>query len=97
MAANLTDVIDRISAKLTELAERYSLLLQANEQLKAENNELKDDIRELTKAVERLETDKKFLTVSHRLADTPEAVVEARAVVAALIRDIDKCISQLKE
>jgi len=38
-----------------------------------------------------------FLTMSYRLADSPDTIVSARRRIARLIRTIDSCISMLKE
>ena len=49
--------------------------------------------RELREA--RMEVD--FLTVSHRLADSPQNIISARRRLQRLIAKIDRCVTLLKE
>ena len=38
-----------------------------------------------------------YLKVSHKIAPTPEDVKTSQALITELVRNIDKCISQLNE
>ncbi|MDE5842949.1 MAG: hypothetical protein K2H35_04360 [Muribaculaceae bacterium] len=51
-----------------------------------------DREQQLTQA--RLEIE--FLTLSHRLADSPEALANARATIARIIRKVDSAIALIK-
>lgn len=55
------------------------------------------DLRLARKEIMRLEQENKFLRVSHRLASSPDDIIEARRTIVQMMRSIDKCIAQLKE
>ena len=87
MAVNLQTILESIRQKASGLAARCESLARASE---AENRALKEQ-------VEQLKTDNEFLIVSHRLAQSPDEIVRSRRLISGWIRDIDRCISQLKE
>ena len=60
------------------------------EELRDQLDECREQLREA-----RMEID--FLTVSHRLADSPANLISARRRVQRLIAKIDRCVSLLKE
>lgn len=55
--------------------------------------DLEECRRELKEA--RMEID--FLTVSHRLADSPENLISARRRLQRMIYKIDRCVTLLRE
>lgn len=89
--------ISRLSKKIDTLLENQSKLQQKVNELEIINSELNRqheiDVAALTKAQKDLE----FLSLSHRLADSPEALIEARTKVSKLIRTIDSCIRLIIE
>lgn len=89
---------------LGDLEQRISLLQGEMEELRRKNSELEQLNAELVKmetearqARDTALTDVDYLKVSHRLADSPDSLVETRKVIAGLIRNIDRCIEMLKE
>ena len=58
--------------------------------LKGQLEECREQLREA-----RMEVD--FLTVSHRLADSPANLISARRRLQRLIAKIDRCVSLLKD
>lgn len=89
---------------LGDLEQRISLLQGEMEELRRKNSELEQLNSELVKreaearqARDAALTDVDYLKVSHRLADSPDSLVETRKVIAGLIRNIDRCIEMLKE
>lgn len=97
MAISLHTRIMDISSKLEKLMARYESVLEERNSLEHENAELHSEILRLRNILKERETDVEYLTMSHRLASDPNTLVTARRQVEGLIRDIDKCISQLKE
>lgn len=97
MGVPLNVLTDELAVKVSMLATKYTALLARCKTLEEQNEALALDIKELRDSLDRQVMDNKFLTLSHRLAQSPEALVESRKLVANLIRDIDKCIAQLKE
>jgi len=53
--------------------------------------------REARAERDRALMDAEFLAVSHKLADSPDVLVDARRHIAQLIRNIDRCLVMLKE
>lgn len=97
MAQPLITLLSQISDKITELE---AIQQQQNSRirlLEKENEDLRDRVKELTQLLSQANTDKEFLTVSHRLADSPDTIISTRRRIARLIRTIDNCISMLKE
>lgn len=65
--------------------------------LEKENEDLQTQLSETRAELDNTRKDVEFLTMSHRLADSPDSVISARRRIARLIRTIDNCISMLKE
>lgn len=66
---------------------------QLEKEVERLRRELDDCRRELTQS--RMEVD--FLTVSHRLADSPDHLISARRRLQRLIAKIDRCVALLKD
>ncbi|MBO4965439.1 MAG: hypothetical protein J6C81_04145 [Muribaculaceae bacterium] len=97
MAVPLSVLTEELKRKIERLASKYAEGVAERESLRAQVDMLKTDIERMRKELDKARLDIQFLTVSHKLAQSPDALVDTRKVVAALIRDIDKCIAQLKE
>ncbi len=65
--------------------------------LEKENEDLRTQLSETRAELDNTRKDVEFLTMSHRLADSPDSVISARRRIARLIRTIDNSISMLKE
>jgi len=97
MAVNLQTILESIRQKASGLAARYESLARASEEQEKRIADLTAENRALKEQVEQLKTDNEFLIVSHRLAQSPDEIVRSRRLISGWIRDIDRCISQLKE
>lgn len=97
MAATLQSKLNEISRKLDALRQTIEDLRQEKDLLEGENAELHADNLRLSKELKAAKTDIEFLTMSHRLAQNPDDVIMARRKIAGWIREIDRCIAQLKE
>ena len=93
-----------ISKELLLMARNIGVLAtqrdEAETKLKQALEEVADLKRELETAREEIhkkDLDIEFLTLSHKLADNPGALAEARATVRRLISRIDKAIALLNE
>ena len=89
---------------ISSLSKRVDVLLQQNNELitrlkflEEENSRLKIQYEKYKEELEKKEKDIEFLSLSHRLADSPEALQEARRKIAGLIRTIDSCIRLINE
>lgn len=73
---------------------------EALAELKKAREEITDLKRRLSEVSEELHSknlDVEFLTLSHKLAQTPGALAEARTTVRKMIAKVDKAIALLKE
>ena len=97
MSANIQDTMSRIVSKSSVLLEKYLALKSENEKLKAENEALIAELGTLTKKLEQSETDNKYLRIARSASPSKEQLEQNRAIIASLVRNLDKCISQLSE
>lgn len=97
MAQPLIPLLSQISDKINELEAIQQQLINRIKVLETENNDLREKLNEKSKLLEEANADKEFLTMSHRLADSPDSIISTRRRIARLIRTIDNCISMLKE
>lgn len=97
MASGLAETLQTLSERIEELA-RKCAEMQAQIELKdARIATLSYDNSQLLARIGELESDEKFLRVSYRMAQTPDDIISARRLISGLIRNIDKCIADLKE
>lgn len=97
MAQSLNTLLHDISVHAQQLGEINLALKTRIAELEHEVELLKGSLAEKEKELQRALTDAEFLTMSHRLADSPDTIISARRQIARLIRNIDNCISMLKE
>ena len=86
----LSRKIDSLLEENRNLKEKLKVLQESNLKLLSQHQEDEKNLNEAQKKIE-------FLSLSHRLADSPEALIEARTKVSSLIRTIDNCIRMLNE
>lgn len=97
MAQPLVTLLSQIGDKITELEAIQRQLYSRIRILEEENDYLKEQLKEKEDLLAKANIDKEFLTMSHRLADSPDTIISTRRRIARLIRTIDNCISMLKE
>ncbi len=88
---------------LTEIREKIERLAAERDEARARTAQLEERVSDLETELEetrarlhKASLDVEFLTVSHRLADNPDALVTARRTIASLIRKVDSAINLLK-
>lgn len=96
MAQNVQDIAGRIQAKVAAVADRQRLLAQAIEAERAQKARLEARVAELEAEISRLKADNEYLTVMRAATVTPEQAEHSRAMLAGLVREIDRCIAELK-
>lgn len=97
MALPLTTLLKSVDDKVAELSAIHVGLKARIKSLEDENALLSRKLEETEMKLRQAETDSEFLTMSHRLADSPDSIISARRRIARLIRTIDNCISMLKD
>ncbi len=96
MAQNVQDIAGSIQAKVAAIADRQRLLAQAIEAERAQKSCLEVRVAELEAEISRLKADNEYLTVMRAVTVTPEQAEQSRAMLAGLVREIDRCIAELK-
>lgn len=96
-SATLSEVLASLIEKTASLGKKIQELESRNAGLQSKIEELEGRLSESEAALERARLDADYLTVSHRLADSPDTLIATRRRISALIRTIDRCISMLKD
>ncbi|MDO4970912.1 MAG: hypothetical protein Q4E41_02330 [Bacteroidales bacterium] len=97
MASELQETLARIVTKSKVLVDKYHVLNAEKERLEQVVAELQNEVNALKKENERLSTDNQYLTLARNFVPNSEKAAEAKKMISSLVRDIDKCISQLNE
>lgn len=95
MATDLQQRLERIVGKSNVLVEKYRQMLMLKQSADEKIALLESDIEQLRAQVEQLERENQYLRVARTMSSTPEQLSESRMIINRLVRDIDKCISQL--
>lgn len=95
MANELQQTLARIINKSNILVEKYHALEEANKALANDNKQLHDDLEQMKKDNELMRQELDYLKMARVIAPSLDNVDDARATISNLVRDIDKCISQL--
>ena len=97
MVSELQATLRRLQAKSDVLLEKYHALKLEKEAVEQENDQLRSRLAQLDKEIEKLRLDYEYLQMARMITPTRESVVQSRAILAKLVQDVDKCISQLME
>ena len=97
MASNLQDTLQRVVNKSEILIEKYRALLEEKRRVDAANESLSSKNVALEKEIERQRQQNEDLRLARSISSTPEQTEANRARISKLVRDIDKCISQLTD
>ena len=92
MSSQLQSVMTELLAKTERLSEKQRLLEERCRELETENEDLRRQLQQTEKERDNARLDAQYLTVSHRLADDPDTIVETRRRLSSLIRRVDKAI-----
>ena len=97
MASNVQDTLQRVINKSKILTEKYRALMDERRRVEAANESLSSKNEALEKEIERLRRENEYLRLARTISSTPEQTEANRARISKLVRDIDKCISQLTD
>lgn len=97
MASDLQNTLRRIAGKSEILIEKYRALTAEKRKVEAANEELRSRNESLRKEVETLRRENEYLRLARTISATPEQAQANRSRIAKIVRDIDKCISQLTD
>lgn len=97
MAIDLRQQLERVNAKTTLVLEKYALMQQRLAQARAEIERLNGELLRSRQTIEQMELKLEYLTVSHTVAASGEELEQAKALIAELVREIDRCIADLND
>lgn len=96
MAEKGQDIYSSISSKIQIILERQTRLVEAVREARAERDALQSRVNQLTAEVNRLKADLEYMAVGRAIAPSPQQIADSRAMLSGLIREIDRCITELK-
>lgn len=97
MAGNLQQRLDSIRSKAQLLQSRYLMLLDEKRAADARIQELQDTLERQRKEMDVMQQQIEYLRVVTTITPSHQDVERSRAILSELVRDIDKCISELTE
>lgn len=97
MVRPLHRVLAELRAKTERLASQRDAAQAAQAAAAKEAEKLRQELDECREQLREAQMEVDFLTVSHRLADSPANIISARRRLQRLIAKIDRCVALLKE
>lgn len=97
MALDFQDRFNGIVAKANLLAQRYKILLEKKNELESIANALQAQVDDQAKELQSLRQEVEYLRMAAVLSPDREQVEATRAVISSLVRDIDRCITDLSD
>lgn len=96
MSDSPSALIAGIQQKIARLAEKRDKAEIKCHDLEARIEALEADLAERDRQLRKANLEIEFLTLSHRLAASPQALADARKTVARIIRKVDAAIALIK-
>ena len=93
----LLETLSELNIRIENLLEVQNELKKRIEQLEKRNSVLEEQHLNDVKLLEKTNKDIEFLTLSHRLAGSPDTIISARRKIGRLIGTIDNCIRMINE
>ncbi len=97
MAGELQQTVDRLRAKMLVVNDRFALVCRQRDEALGRIRELEKELSDNRKHIEKLQQEIDFLRLATTIAPERKEVEQTRALLAELVREIDKCIADLKE
>ena len=97
MAGEFQQIIDRINAKTGLILECYTIVNRQRREALARIEELEGQLRKLQGENQKLAMEVEFLKIATTIAPDRKDVENTRAMLTELVREIDKCISELND
>lgn len=97
MAEDLKLTLQRIARKAEHLTERYNVVLREKEVAETRIKDLESTIGDQKKTIERLSQEIEYLKVVTPIVPNRNDVESSRAKLSELVREIDRCISELND
>lgn len=92
MPVSLQSKLENIFRKIKRIEDEREQLRERCRMLEEKNGDLQRELGATRKELDKALMDAEFLTLSHRLADDPDTIIDARRKISSLIRRVDKAI-----
>lgn len=96
MASDLEQTLKRIAEKSRFLSDRYKATVGQLDKATARIEELEALVVKQIAQIEQLKQQLEYMTLASTIAPNREALEKARATISGLVREIDRCIVDLK-
>ncbi len=90
--SNYSAIITSLNSKIEKLIILHKSLVEEKNKLKAENQELEKQIKELAIKQNQLENQNKAIRLAKDLKKDGESSLDLKLKINELVREIDKCI-----
>ena len=97
MAGDLKQQLERGAAKADLIIERCRRLTIQRDEALAKAADLERQLAERDSEIGRLKVDNEYLRLASALCPDRKEIENARSLISGLVRDIDRCILDLKE
>lgn len=97
MPFDYTTALKRIASKAEILKERYRRILESRDAALAQADELRQQLEMRDKEIERLQQEVEYLRLASTIAPSKEQIRVTKDMITNLVRDIDRCISDLSD
>lgn len=97
MGNDLSVLLASLQQKISILAAQRDDALQRLEDALKSNDKLREQLENSQRLLQQRNMDAEFLSVSHKLADNPQALADARATIRKMILRVEKAIRLLEE
>ena len=97
MAESLSEIFERMLGKQQILVESYHLMEEKVKALTEEKENLEAELTRRDALIEKLKMDNEYLRIARQLSPDKQQLEQNKAIIAKLVRDVDKCIEQLNE
>lgn len=97
MPGELSETLERVSNKARLLVERYNVLLNLKREADARVEELNATVLAQRKEIEYLKAQTEYLRLATTISPSRADLDKTRQTITLLVREIDRCISDLSE
>lgn len=97
MAFEDLDTLGKVVAKANVLAERYEILAKSRDEAQSRVSELEGQLHAAQRELETLRAEVEYLRMAAVISPDREQIEQTRAIVSGLVREIDRCITDLSD
>jgi prefoldin subunit 5 len=95
--SDLSDIVDSLEKRILKVLQKYEELKNQNEQLEIELSSLRSQHDRFTEEINEWRTACDSLKYANSMLGSDEYKRDTKLKINALVREIDKCITQLSE